>query len=271
MPLSVSGRPDQDQAEAVIRRALDLGINLFDTADVYCLGETELGHNERLISQTLRKFAVGRDVHVATKAGMTRTGGSWGRDGRPSHIRAACEASLSALGVETIELYQFHAPDPEVDFSESVGAFARLREEGKVRNVGLSNVTMDELVIASEIVPITSVQNRFNPWDLSSEKSGLLAHCDREGITFIPYSPVGGGRRVHLIRGDKQLFALGKELGVSPEQLVIAWILSRSNTLVLIPGARRVESVEGSVKAGGLSLSEEVLGRIGAAFDGLAD
>jgi aryl-alcohol dehydrogenase-like predicted oxidoreductase len=271
MPLSIEGRPERDDAKAVVQRAVRLGVDFIDTADVYCLHDGEIGHNERLIREALEEIgAVGR-VLVATKGGMTRPEGRWEHNGRPAHLRAACERSLRALGVEEIDLYQLHAPDPRVPFEESVGEISRLREEGKARSVGISNVTLEQLRSAMEIVEVTSVQNRFNPWDRSAEETGLIRYCDEERITFLPYSPVGGGRRVELLRESEALQALGSRSGATPEELVLGWILSRSTSLVPIPGASRTESIESSVRAEALSLNAELLEEMEAAFAALPE
>lgn len=271
MPLSIERRPERDDAKAVVQRAVRLGVDFIDTADVYCLHDGEIGHNERLIREALEEIgAVGR-VLVATKGGMTRPEGRWEHNGRPAHLRAACERSLRALGVEEIDLYQLHAPDPRVPFEESVGEISRLREEGKARSVGISNVTLEQLRSAMEIVEVTSVQNRFNPWDRSAEEIGLIRYCDEERITFLPYSPVGGGRRVELLRESEALQTLGSRSGATPEELVLGWILSRSTSLVPIPGASRTESIESSVRAKALSLNAELLEEMEAAFAALPE
>ncbi len=271
MPLSIEGRPERDDAKAVVQRAVRLGVDFIDTADVYCLHDGEIGHNERLIREALEEIgAVGR-VLVATKGGMTRPEGRWEHNGRPAHLRAACERSLRALGVEEIDFYQLHAPDPQVPFEESVGEISRLREEGKARSVGISNVTLEQLRSAMEIVEVTSVQNRFNPWDRSAEETGLIRYCDEERITFLPYSPVGGGRRVELLRESEALQALGSRSGATPEELVLGWILSRSTSLVPIPGASRTKSIESSVRAEALSLNAELLEEMEAAFAALPE
>jgi aryl-alcohol dehydrogenase-like predicted oxidoreductase len=267
MPLSIQGRPeDRTAAKRVVRRAVELGITLIDTADVYCLDDRDLGHNERLIRESLDEVGVDGEVVIATKGGLTRPGGRWERDARPERLREACERSLAALRTDSIDLYQLHAPDPYVPFEDSMGELARLRQEGKVRAVGLSNVDLGEIRLAQGIVEIASVQNRYNPWDRSSEEAGLLAHCDRGGITFLPFSPVGGRRRVELLRADPELRRIGSEVGATPEELVLAWILSRSPSLVAIPGASRVASVESSARAEGLRLDQATLAEVERAF-----
>jgi aryl-alcohol dehydrogenase-like predicted oxidoreductase len=271
MPLSIQGRPSWEQGKRVVRRALELGVDFIDTADAYCLDDSEIGHNERLIAEALDEAGARDSVLVATKGGVTRPGGRWENDARPEHLRRACEASLRALGVDRIDLYQLHAPDPKVRFEHSVGEMARLYEEGLVSAVGLSNVTLMQLRIAEAIVPIASVQNRFNPWDRSSEQTGLVQHCREHLITFLPYSPVGGGRRVKLLRESPELRAIGERHGATPEELVLAWILGVSPTLVPIPGASREESIESSVRAESLRLDTRTLRELEEAFRALPE
>ncbi|MDP9348171.1 MAG: aldo/keto reductase, partial [Gemmatimonadota bacterium] len=165
MPLSIRERPEWEEGKRVVQHAVRLGVRFIDTADAYCLHEGEIGHNERLVAEALEEIGARGRVVVATKGGLVRPGGRWERNGRPKHLRAACEQSLRALGVEAIDLYQLHAPDPEVPFEDSVGEISRLWEEGKVRAVGISNVTLEQVHVAQEIVEVTSVQNRYNPWD----------------------------------------------------------------------------------------------------------
>ena len=271
MPLSIQGRPGWDEGKRVVRRAVELGVTLVDTADVYCLDDTEIGHNERLIREALDEAGAADRVLVATKGGLRRPEGRWERDGRPEHLRRACEASLRALGVERIALYQLHAPDLKVPFAESVGEMARLREEGKVEEVGLSNVSPAQLREAEEIVPVASVQNRYNPWDRSSEHTGLIRYCHESGVTFLPYSPVGGGRRVQLLRESEALREIGARHGATPEELVIAWVLGASPSVVAIPGASRAASIESSVRAEGLRLDEPTRRELEAAFASLPE
>ncbi len=266
MPLSLAGRPDREQAKAVVRKAVELGVDFIDTADVYCTSDADLGHNERLIAEALREVGGADRVVVATKGGRTRPGGRWEIDGRPEHLRAACERSLRALGRDCIDLYQLHTPDPAVPFAESVGALADLLATGWIAAVGLSNVTLAQLDTARTIVPITSVQNHFHPWDLGWAKGGMLERCDRWGITFLPYSPLGGARRVRSLLAAPALRDLGARLGASPAELTLAWMLTRTPSLVVIPGASRMASVESSVRAGTLGLDAETADAVERAF-----
>lgn len=271
MPLSLEGRPPRDQAKAVVRRAVELGVTFIDTADAYCLDDDDTGHNERLIAEALDEIGARDDVLVATKGGSVRPGGRWERDGRPEHLRAAAEHSLRMLGVDRIDLYQLHAPDPRVPFEESVGALARLHEEGKIRAIGLSNVSLMQLQAAEGLVTVTSVQNRFNPWDRASEASGLVRYCHEHAITFLPYSPVGGGRRVKLLRESAELRGIGARHGATPEELVLAWILGASPSLLPIPGASRTESIESSVRAASITLDDRTRRELEDAFRDLPE
>jgi aryl-alcohol dehydrogenase-like predicted oxidoreductase len=192
MHLSLDDRPPERDSLSVVRAALDAGIRLVDTADVYCLDDSDIGHNERLIAEALRGWNGPRDeVLVATKGGLTRPGGRWERDGRPQHLRAACERSLRALGVERIALYQLHAPDPRIPLAESLGELNALQNEGKIRHIGVSNVSVEQLEQARAIVDVVSVQNRFNLTDRTSQD--VLDVCERDGLGFFPWFPLAAG------------------------------------------------------------------------------
>ncbi|AKT42087.1 aldo/keto reductase [Chondromyces crocatus] len=264
MYLSIQGRPDEAQAIRTIHAALDAGMRLIDTADVYCHDHRDIGHNERLIAKALK----GRRelVVVATKGGLVRPDGAWKRDARPEQLVAACEASLKALGVERIDLYQLHAPDTDVPFVDSVGAIARLREQGKVHHVGLSNVSAEQIDEARRVVPINSVQNRWNPGDRSPEEDGVLAACERLGLAFLPYSPFGGASGARSLGTMERLAALAQRRGLSPHRLVLAWMIAKSPVVIPIPGARREESVRDSAAAGALDLSASEVAEVEATF-----
>jgi aryl-alcohol dehydrogenase-like predicted oxidoreductase len=260
MPLSISGRPDEAQGVKVIHAALDAGMTLIDTADVYCLDDDDIGHNERLVAKALAAWSGDRDsILVATKGGLTRPGGRWERDGRPAHLRAACERSLEALGVEVIDLYQFHAPDASVPFADSVGAFAELQQEGKVRWVGLSNVSPAEIEVALDIVEVASVQNRYNPFFDESPHEGTIKYCTDNGIGYLAYSPVGGGRLNKKLPGHPVLEPIARAHNASPHAVVLAWALARAPNVIVIPGARTVEHARDSAGAAELELSTEEL------------
>jgi aryl-alcohol dehydrogenase-like predicted oxidoreductase len=262
MPMSLAGRPDEAQSIRTIHAALDAGVTLIDTADAYCIDQTEVGHGERLVAKALAAWPGDRDrVLVATKGGHTREGGEWNLDGRPEHLRQACEASLRALGVEAIGLYQFHRPDPKVPFAESVGAVAELKAAGKVRLVGLSNVSVDQIRQARQLVQVASVQNEFSPRFRRSE--GELAFCAAEGIAFLPWSPLGGIGRGRELGGRHRVFGeVAEAHGVSAQQVALAWQLAKAPAVIPIPGSSRPETITDSAAAAGLRLGEDELARL---------
>jgi aryl-alcohol dehydrogenase-like predicted oxidoreductase len=269
MPLSIQGRPDEATARAVLHASLDAGVTLIDTADVYCLDQRDLGHNERLIAAALaaRPGPLERIV-VATKGGLTRPGGAWERDGSPAHLRRACERSLRALGVEQIALYQLHAPDPAVRFEESVATLAALQREGKIRWVGLSNVSVAQIEAAEAIVPVATVQNRLNPFFREAITEGVVAYCGQRNIGFLAYSPVGGGRLNQKLAEHPVLQRLAARLQRSPHAIVTAWVLAQGPTVFAIPGARSVPHAQDAARAADLVLSAEDLQAINEAeFD----
>jgi aryl-alcohol dehydrogenase-like predicted oxidoreductase len=262
MPMSLAGRPDEARSVRTIHAALDAGVTLIDTADAYCLDGSEVGHGERLVARALAAWPGDRDrVLVATKGGHTREGREWGLDGRPEYLLQACEASLRALGVEAIGLYQFHRPDPKVPFVESVGALAELKAAGKVRLVGLSNVSVDQIRQAREVVEVASVQNEFSPRFRRSE--GELAWCAANRVAFLPWSPLGGIGRGRDLGGRHRAFAeVAQARGVSPQQVALAWELAKDRVVIPIPGASRPESITDSAAAASLRLSDDDLARL---------
>jgi aryl-alcohol dehydrogenase-like predicted oxidoreductase len=262
MPMSLAGRPDEARSLRTIHAALDAGVTLIDTADAYCLGESEVGHNERLVAKALASWPGDRDgVLVATKGGHTRPGREWGLDGRPEYLRQACEASLRALGVEAIGLYQLHRPDPKLPFAESVGALAELQAAGKVRMVGLSNVSVDQIEQASRIVEVASVQNELSPRFRRSEAE--LAWCAARRIAFLPWSPLGGIGRGGLLGQRHPAFAeVAGRHGVSPQRVALAWELAKAPVVIPIPGARRPETIADSAAAATLRLDDDDLDRL---------
>ena len=269
MHLSIVDRPDEATSIRVIHAALDAGVTLLDTADVYCLHDGEIGHNERLMARALREWQGPRDtVLIATKGGMTRPEGRWGRNGRPRHLRAACERSLRALSVEAIELYQLHAPDPDVPFEESVGALADLLGEGKILRVGISNVTVEQIDAARGIVPVTTVQNRLNPFFPEARDEGVVAHCAANRIGFLAYSPTGGGRLTKKLPGHPVVEAVARRTGASPHAVVIAWVRAQGPTVIPIPGARKPEHAVDSARVADFALAPADLEELDAAeFD----
>ncbi|MEU1420864.1 aldo/keto reductase [Kitasatospora sp. NPDC005751] len=264
MPLSVEGRPDEASALATLHSALDAGVTLIDTADSYHWHAGELGHNERLVARALasRTAADRAAVLVATKGGRGRPGdGSWTVDGRPGRLRQACEGSLRRLGVAAIDLYQLHKPDPRVPWAESVGALRELLDAGKIRAAGISNVDEGQILVARDILGagLVSVQNRFSPAVRSAEPE--LRLCERLGLAFLPWSPLGGLSRSVLDGPDDVAVTSGAfhriaaERGVSPQRIGLAWLLALSPAVVPIPGARRSASIRDSAAAADLTLT----------------
>jgi aryl-alcohol dehydrogenase-like predicted oxidoreductase len=244
--------PDRDEALRVVRRAVELGIDLIDTADSYGPHVSE-----ELIAEALHPYPDG--LVVATKGGLTRPGpGRWERDGRPEHLREACEGSLRRLRVERIDLYQLHAPDPEVPYEESVGAIAELREQGKVRLVGVSNVSVEQLEQALRIVPVASVQNRYNLTDRRSED--VLDLCAERGIGFIPWFPLAVG---DLARDGGPLDDAARRHDATPSQIALAWLLARSPVMLPIPGTGSVAHLEENWGAAQIELSAEEVEELG--------
>ena len=250
MPLSITGRPDEGTAIRTLHAILDAGVTLLDTADVYCLDDTDIGHNERLMAKALATWHGDRSgIILATKGGLTRPGGRWERNAHPTHLRAACDRSLKALGVERIDLYQLHAPDPAIPFLESVGVLGELQRAGKIRWIGLSNVSVEEIQEAMNVVPIVTVQNRLNPFFREALREGVVKFCAREDIGFLAYSPVGGGRLNQKLPGHPALEPIAKRHGVSAHAVTIAWVLAQGDSVIPIPAARTVEHALDSLAA----------------------
>jgi aryl-alcohol dehydrogenase-like predicted oxidoreductase len=266
MPMSIEGRPDEARSIRTIHAALDAGVTLIDTADAYHLHAGETGHNERLIAKALASYAGdASDVLVATKGGHIRPGdGSWTVDGSPAHLRAAAEASLKALGVDAIGLYQYHRPDPKVPYAESVGALKELLDTGKIRMAGISNATIEQIDIAVQVLGegnLASVQNQFSPAFRSSEPE--LRHAAELGVAFLPFSPLGGISRAGQLGARHVAFQeVGDAHGVSPQQVTLAWMLAKAPVVIPIPGASRPESITDSAHATELTLSPDELARL---------
>ena len=260
MPMSIEGRPDEARSIATIHAALDAGVTLIDTADAYHRDADEVGHNELLIAKALATY--GGDVFgvlVATKGGHLRPGdGSWTVNGRPEYLKEAAKASAARLGVEAIGLYQFHRPDPQVDYADSVGALRELLDDGVIRMAGISNANVDQIRLAQEILGgrLVSVQNQFSPAYRSSQAE--LELCAELGIAFLPWSPLGGISRASTLGGKAAAFErIGAELGVSSQQVCLAWELSLADVVIPIPGASRPASIQDSARAASLTLTDD--------------
>jgi aryl-alcohol dehydrogenase-like predicted oxidoreductase len=262
MPMSLSSRPPEERSVRTIHAAIDAGVNLIDTADAYAWDENDVGHNERLIARALNGHRDG--VLIATKGGHTRRGEAWELDGSREHLRAACEASLRALDTDVIDLYQYHRPDPKVPYEESIGTLKELQDEGKVRWVGVSNASVEQIEQACSIVDIVSVQNQLSLEFTSPLAKGEVALCEERGIAFLPWSPLGGISNASDAAGEHDAVRQAADAhGVSPQRVALAWLLSLSPAIIPIPGASRPESIQDSVGALDLELTADELQAIG--------
>jgi aryl-alcohol dehydrogenase-like predicted oxidoreductase len=262
MPLSLSGRPDEATAIGVIKAALDAGVDFIDTANSYCIDQNDVGHNERLIAKALKKLGAAGKVTVATKGGMIRPGGAWNMEGRPAELIKACEKSLVDLGVDTITLYQLHGPDPRVAFADSVGALAQLQQQGKIRHIGLSNVDVAQIQQAQRAVAVVSVQNECNVQERGDLRNGVLKYCAQQNIAYIAYSPVGGYWGHGRLAQNRTLLELGRKHGVSPQRIMLDWLLSLGEHVLPIPGASKARSIQDSAQAANLKLGPEDLKKL---------
>src|SRR6266536_368958 len=232
---------DRDEAKAVLRRAVELGVNFIDTADSYGPHVSE-----ELIGEVLHPYP--DDLVIATKGGLERTGpGRWPVNGRPEHLIEACEGSLRRLRLDQIPLYQFHRPDPAVPLEDSIGALVTLKEQGKIRHIGLSNVTEDQLRRAQRLTPIVSIQNRYNVDDRRSES--LVDLCEQEQMVFLPWAPIQNLDRNRVVQ------ELAQRYDVTPRQIVLAWLLARSPQIMPIPGTGSVSHLDDNVAAAAIKLT----------------
>jgi len=257
MPLSLDGRPDEVQALGVIEAFVDGGGNFIDSANVYCVDDSDVGHNEKLIAKALSKLEESNNIIVATKGGLRRPKGDWTADASPAWLRQSCEKSLRDLNTNSIFLYQLHALDPDVPLTDSVGELARLKGEGKIQHIGLSNVTVEHIQLALSITDIISVQNRCNLFERTSFKNGVVKFCEENKITFIAHSPVGGHSQ-HAQRADNILLKkLAEKYDASTYQIMIAWLLNKSSSILTIPGASKMSSIADSLQATNVEISKE--------------
>ena len=248
--------PDIATAVRLLQRAVRLGVTFIDTADSY---GPEVSEN--LIARALYPYSP--DIVVATKGGLVRPGpDDWQRNARPAHLRKACEASLARLRRERIDVYQLHAPDPKVPLEDSVGELVRLKSEGKIRHIGVSNVSLDELRQCERLTPIVSVQNRYNIEDRHSEE--VLTYCESKAIAFLPWAPLGSGRHASGSgRGLRALSAVAERHDISIGQAAIAWLLGRSSVMLPIPGTGSIEHLEQNIAAGAVRLSPQDMHELG--------
>jgi aryl-alcohol dehydrogenase-like predicted oxidoreductase len=245
--------PDPAGARQLLRRAVELGVQLIDTADAY---GPEV--SEQLIYEALHPYR--KDVVIATKGGLTRpAAGRWDHDASPEHLRVACEASLARLHLERIDLYQLHAPDPKIPFEESVGALAKLQKAGKIRHIGLSNVSVEQLRKAQAIVPIVSVQNRYNIDDRGSDD--VLRYCERAGLAFLPWAPLANHSQAGA--ASARLAALAARYNINEQQAALSWLLARSAWMLPIPGTSSLDHLEQNVAAAATVFTPAEMAAIG--------
>ena len=262
MPLSLAGHPAESDAMRVIHAFIDAGGNFVDTANVYCTDDTNVGHNERLIAMALKQRNNTTDIIVASKGGLRRPKGDWTVDASPQWLRQSCEKSLADLGVDSLFLYQLHAPDPKVPLTESVGELDQLKSEGKIQHIGLSNVNVEHIKLALSITSIMSVQNRCNLFERNSFHDGVVTFCENKQISFIAHSPVGGHYQHQQRSSNPILQDIAAANHATAYQVMLAWLLNKSPAILPIPGATKISSVIDSQAASELALSNNDLERL---------
>lgn len=255
MPLAISGRPDRDSASALIRRALDSGINWFDTADSYCLDDADFGYGERLLAEALKAAGAPKALAI-TKGGYARASGDWQLAGAPERLKSCCDASLRAFGVDSIFLYLLHGPDPAVPLTESMGALADLQRAGKIRHIGICNVDVGHLHEAQREAEVRVVQNRYNLFDQWSRDNGVLDYCRARKIPFVAHSPLGGHQGHVRATQSAKVLEVAKRRGLSPQQVCLAWLL-RQDGVFPIPGSSRSASLDSNLATQADSITHE--------------
>ena len=258
MRLSTEPDRDDERSIAVLHAAFDAGVTLLDTADAYCWNDSETGHNERLIATALGSWPADRSrIRVATKGGLTRPDGRWEPDGRARHLIAACERSCRALGVNAIDLYQLHAPDPRTPFATSVRALAALHRDGVIKSIGLSNVTVGQIEEARRIAPIDAVQVELSVWHDGSILSGVVQYCITHGIRVLAYRPLGGRKSHARTKSDPGLNAIAARHGATPFEIALAWLDDLSPLITPLPGVTRVATVHSVARSHGITLTDD--------------
>ena len=264
MPMSISNRPSEAEAIAVIHRALALGVTLIDTADSYCQDESDKHHNEKLIAKAMQQYTGDTSqVIVATKGGLMRPKGNWTRNGNPKHLRETIRTSFEALGgSKPIDVWQYHAPDLNYTIKEALTPAKEAVEQGLIRFIGVSNFSVEQIKQAQDVVDIVSVQNQYNPWYRQPESDGVLKYCETQNLTFFPWSPLGGSRRVTSLQDIPIIAQLAQAKAVSVYQIVLAWLKAKSPCIVPIPGASKIASIEDSVGAVEVKLNDTEINQI---------
>lgn len=257
MLLSITGRPPTDQAMRVIRSALDKGVTLFDTADGYCLDEHEMGHNEKILARGLEGHR--ERVTVMTAVGLRRPGGAWTVDSSPEFLKEAVHRSLKNQGVETLDVVSLYSPDKRIAYEDSIGTLARLKEEGKIRYIGICNADLEMVRKAESVTPIQTIQNRWNPQHREIEKDGILEHCMATGKALVAYGPFGGTFGAPTLTTLGKLSDQARRRRLSPYQLVLSWMTNKAPVTFITPGARRPESIEDSAGAGSVDFDSDAV------------
>jgi aryl-alcohol dehydrogenase-like predicted oxidoreductase len=267
MRLSTEHERDDERAIGVLHAAFNGGITFLDTADAYCVDDSDIGHNERLIARALSTWSGDRSrIVVATKGGLTRPHGEWVPDGRARYLRAACEASLRALGVARIQLYQLHAPDARTPLSTSVRALGALKDEGLVERIGLCNVNVGQIEEARRIAEISAVQVELSVWQDINVLNGVAQYCISHGVELIAYRPLGGARHSRRVLSDPVLAEVAARHGATAFEIALAWIADLSHAIVTIPGPTRIETVRSVIRAHDIHLTDEERARLDSQF-----
>ncbi|MCH2109110.1 MAG: aldo/keto reductase [Polyangiaceae bacterium] len=257
MLLSITGRPPSDQAMRVIRMALDRGITLFDTSDAYCLDEHDMGHNEQVLARGLEGHR--NRVTLVSTVGLRRPGGAWTVDSDPEYLTESVHRSLKNQAVECLDVVNLYSPDRRVPYEESLGALARLKEQGKIRYIGICNADLSLIRRAETVTPIQVIQNRWNPQHREIEREGVLAHCVETGKALMGYAPFGGTLGAPTLTTLGKLSDQARRRRLSPYQLVLSWMTNKAPVTFITPGARRPESVEDSSGAGSVDFDSDAV------------
>lgn len=258
MPLSIDNRPPHEDAIKIIHHFIEMGGNFIDTANIYGIDNEHIGENERLIASALKNIKNIQNVIISTKGGGTRPNNGWGLGaGHPKELRAACEESLKALGVSSINLYYLHGPDPNVSFEDSIGELLRLKQEGKIQHIGIANVNQEQITQAIKITEITAVQNRCNPFCKMDLESGLVNYCKENNIIYVAYCPLGGWNDHQVLNKATIYKKLAERYQVSPYAINLAWLLQKGNHIIPIPGIDRADQINNNFKAINLTLAPE--------------
>lgn len=270
MQLSLRGRPPRDSAIGVLHRALDMGVTLIDTADSYCTGTDDMHHGERLVAEALEAYPGDTsDVVVATKGGLRRPEGRWVADCDPDRLRRTIRESFDALGGdEPIDLWQLHTVDNNHDVRASLEPAVEAAERGMIRHIGVSNFKIPDIERAREVVDPITVQNQWNPWHRAPEDDDVIDFCEDEGLTFFPWSPFSGQSTADAVADVPVLADVARARDTSPHRVLLAWMMAKSPAVVPIPGASRIETLEDSIRAVELELTDEEFERIDSELPG---